>query len=519
MTRILLSEDEPVLARNIARSLEREGTQVIHAASAAETRLALEEGHFDLVIADISLGDGDGLDVVGDASPGLQGTPVIVMTGEDSVSNRARAECLPVAAFLSKPFALARLRELVGALTRRSAGEPRRGKGPSVVMYSHDTLGLGHMRRNSSIARELVAQVPDISVLMLVGCPAGMVFEPCAGVDYVKLPSLNKLGRDAFEAGSLRIDAETTRDMRARIIGGVITSIDPDIFLVDHEPGGAMDELRPILAQLQKNPRVRTVLGLRDILDDPVRTRSAWAARGTNQLIAESYDHVLVYGDAEFFPSAESYGLHSLKPGAVTECGVVTTVRTMPRTPTPRVPRRILVSGGGGRDAYPLIETAIRAVQSIPARRRPEVTVITGPLMDAELRDEALRLGATAGIEVLEHVSDLPALMRDADLLVTMTGYNSINEALAIGCPIVTVPRLGPSAEQRLRAEALEAAGLAVYLRREDLTPQSLARLMRRVPPAVPSGRLNTDGVRKAAGVLARMIHDLRETRKERAHA
>src|SRR5690606_27838664 len=147
-----------------------------------------------------------------------------VMTGQDSVENRARAEELPVAAFLSKPFALSRMRELVGALTLCNEPSTSR-RGPSVVMYSHDTIGLGHMRRNSAIARDLVERVPGLSVLMLVGCPAGLVFETHPGIDYVKLPSLSKLARGVFQTGSLRIDAETTRNVRARIIEGVLSTI------------------------------------------------------------------------------------------------------------------------------------------------------------------------------------------------------------------------------------------------------------------------------------------------------
>lgn len=520
---ILLIEDEALLARNISRALKRSGAVVRHAGSASDARSALLAGSYDLVIADISLGDGDGLELLGEAAPTLLQTPVIVMTGQDSVRNRARAEGLSVAAFLSKPFALSRLVELVSALLRtgtgtETAGEAQR-RGPSVVMYSHDTIGLGHMRRNSAIARELVSRVPGMSVLMLVGCPAGMVFEPYPGIDYVKLPSLSKLGRGAYQAGSLRIDAQTTRDMRMRIIEGVITSIQPDVFLVDHEPSGAMDELVPVLKTLRALPNVQTALGLRDILDEPDRTRAAWSEHGTGRLIAEAYDHILVYGDEGFFPSIEAYGLAALKPGHVSACGIVTAVRRRRRLIRSRSPVHVLVSGGGGRDAFPMISAAIAAMGILPERKRPQMTVITGPLMDIELQTEAMRFGAKFRVNVLKAVADLPSLMAQSDLLITMTGYNSINEALAIGCPIVTVPRLGPSAEQRLRAEALERAGLAHYLRREDLSAESVAKLLLTAPVASDAARLNADGVRNAAGIIASMCGTDNHTKKERAHA
>ncbi len=520
--RILLIEDEALLARNISRALKRAGAVVKHAGSAGEAHSALMAGGYDLVIADISLGDGDGLDLLGEAASVLLRKPVIVMTGQDSVRNRARAEGLNVAAFLSKPFALSRLVELVSALVRQDSlsgeGDVQQ-LGPSVVMYSHDTIGLGHMRRNSAIARELVKQVPGMSVLMLVGCPAGMVFEPYPGIDYIKLPSLSKLGRGVYQAGSLRIDAQTTRDMRMRIIDGVISSIQPDVFLVDHEPSGAMDELVPVLETLRRRSTVRAVLGLRDILDEPDRTRALWAEHGIERLIAEAYDHVLVYGDECFFPSIEAYGLAALKPGNVSTCGIVTAAQPRRRLLQNRTPKNVLVSGGGGRDAFPMILAAISAMEIIPERKRPQMSVITGPLMDLELQTEALRLGTKFGVEVLKTVADLPSVMARSDLLITMTGYNSINEALAVGCPVVTVPRLGPSAEQRLRAEALEQAGLAHYLRREDLSPDSIAKLLLKTPAAPQAARLNTDGVRNAAKLIASMCTPATNTKMERAHA
>jgi len=143
--------------------------------------------------------------------------------------------------------------------------------------------------------------------------------------------------------------------VRAGIIESVLSTIKPNIFLVDHEPAGAMDELRPVLSVLKKKPYIKTILGLRDILDDPDRTKTTWAANGIDHLITEAYDQVLIYGDARFFPTAKAYGLDSLKPTANTVCGVVTTVRQQKRKPSLIKPARIVVSGGGGRDAFPLM--------------------------------------------------------------------------------------------------------------------------------------------------------------------
>lgn len=508
MPDILLIEDEPIIARNIGIALGRAGHSVTHAGSATLARERLTTGpRPDLVIADISLGDGDGIEVLSAHADHLQDCPVIIMSGQDSTANRLRAEELAVAAFVAKPFAMARLVELAAALLAETpSGQPRK-PGPSVMMYSHDTIGLGHMRRNSAIAEELVARVPGLSVLMLVGCPAGMMFAPRPGIDYIKLPSLAKLGRDRWQSGSLRIDSDTTRALRAGIIERVAETFRPDVLLVDHEPTGVWNELVAPLRRLRETCGTRTILGLRDILDDPDRTRARWAESGTDRVIATLYDDVLLYGNADFYPSSRAYGLDTLRPGAVHYCGAVTTVRARRSARRERGPRRILVSGGGGRDAFLLLATALEAQALLPRHKRPEMQVIAGPLMDSELRERLHLRAAELDVTFHDQVSDMPARLAASDLFVTMGGYNSVTEALAIGVPALVVPRVGPSSEQRIRAERLRSLGLAQVIERPDLTPEALARHLTGAVSLSPvvSARLPLDftGAAQAADHIA----------------
>lgn len=508
MPEILLIEDEPIIARNIGIALDRAGYQVIHAASAeAAHRLLVSSNRPDLVIADISLGDGDGIEVMSAHAERLMDCPVIIMSGQDSTANRLRAEGICVAAFLAKPFAMARLCELAAALLAESLPPQQRKPGPSVMMYSHDTIGLGHMRRNSAIAEELVARVPGLSVLMLVGCPAGMIFAPRPGIDYIKLPSLSKLGRDRWQSGSLRIDADTARALRAGILERVADTFKPDILLVDHEPTGVWNELVAPLRRLRDANGTRTILGLRDILDDPERTCARWAETGTDKNIADLYDDILIYGNADFFPSASAYGLDDLRPGSVRYCGAVTTVRARRHTTREKGPRRVLVSGGGGRDAFLLLATALEAQALLPRRARPDMQLIAGPLMDGELRERLHLRAAELDVTFHDQVSDMPTRLAGSDLFVTMGGYNSVTEALAIGVPALVVPRVGPSGEQRIRAERLRNLGLAQVIERPDLTPKSLAPHLDGTAPGLPivptRMPLDFDGASHAAAHIA----------------
>jgi predicted glycosyltransferase len=507
MSGILLLEDEPIIARNICRVLGRDGHDVTHAGSAEEARAWLAAAQYDLVLADVNLGDGDAIEVLNAQAHALHDVPIVIMTGQDTLDNRLRAEGLSVSAFLSKPFAMSRLAELTGALLAETGKQVGTRRGPSVMMYSHDTIGLGHMRRNTAIARELVARVPGISVLMLVGCPAGMVFEPQPGIDYVKLPSLTKLGRGRWQAGSLRIDAATTRALRAGIIDRVIETFAPDILLVDHEPAGVWDELVAPIRALRARGKARVILGLRDILDEPERVARAWEATGTGDVIRDLYDEVLVYGNPAFYPSDKAYGLSDLRPGHVRYCGSVTTVQNAARERWSGLPRRVLASGGGGRDAYALLDTTLAGFEMLPRQRRPELTLIAGPLMDAELSAALRHRSAEAGAIYHDSVSDLPALLAGSDLFVTMAGYNSVTEALAVGCPAVVVPRVGPSGEQRIRAERLQALGLATVIWRHDMTAGRMAEaLTARPPPPAPVPEPAFTGASVAATHIAALL-------------
>ena len=509
MSGILLLEDEPIIARNICRALGRGGHAVTHAASAQEARRQLAAAQFDLVLADVNLGDGDGIDVLTSAAASLNEVPIVIMTGQDTLDNRLRAEGLSVSAFLSKPFAMSRLAELTGALLAETGKQAGQRRGPSVMMYSHDTIGLGHMRRNTAIARELVARVPGASILMLVGCPAGMVFEPSPGIDYVKLPSLTKLGRGRWQAGSLRIDAATTRALRAGILERVIETFAPDVLLVDHEPAGVWDELVDPIRTLRSRKRTRVILGLRDILDDPDRVARAWRATGTDTVISDLYDEVLIYGSERFYPSDTAYGLEGLRPGHVRYCGAVTNARPAARERWAGPPRRVLVSGGGGRDAYLLLDTVLAGFETLAPHRRPELTLVAGPLMDVELAAALRHRASVANAVFLETTADLPAILTRSDLFITMGGYNSVTEALVTGCPALVVPRVGPSGEQRIRAERLLALDMATVVWRHDLTPARMAKaLTSRPPPAPAMPGLSFDGASVAADHIAAVLAD-----------
>jgi predicted glycosyltransferase len=225
---------------------------------------------------------------------------------------------------------------------------------------------------------------------------------------------------------------------------------------------------------------------------------------------------VMIYGSAGFYPSDTAYGLDALRPGNVRYCGAVTTARPATRDPWTGPPRRVLVSGGGGRDAYMLLDSVLAGFEVLAAHRRPELTLVAGPLMDSELSEALQYRAEKAGAIFLDTTPDLPALLAASDLFITMGGYNSVTEALVTGCPALVVPRVGPSAEQRIRAERLVALGLATVVWRHDLTPARMAEaLTSRLQPAPATRGLSFDGATVAADRIAAVLTEMADANQK----
>ncbi len=181
---------------------------------------------------------------------------------------------------------------------------------PTVVMYSPDTVGLGHTRRNSAIASALVSAVPGVSVVLLVGGSVGSIFELPSGVDSIKLPSVLKTGVNDWRARSLGISKDATLRIRSGLICETIEALRPDLLLIDHLPAGIWGELLPTFETIRRlKLKTKVVLGLRDILDEPERVRRRWSEEGIYEVIARHYDAVFIYGEQRIFDTGEAYGL------------------------------------------------------------------------------------------------------------------------------------------------------------------------------------------------------------------
>jgi predicted glycosyltransferase len=376
-----------------------------------------------------------------------------------------------------------------------------------ILMYSHDSYGLGHLRRTLALAESFVEHDPGASVLILTGSTVSGTFRMSRGIDVVKLPSAVKVANGVYEPSRMSIEFEHLRNLRSRLILSSAESFEPDAFVVDKTPLGMKREVASTLEFLRdERPSTLTVLGLRDVLDDPARVRRHWRDARIDEAIERLYDLILIYGPREVYDPLPEYGL----PAAILRrshyVGYVGRGPTLEEAPDIRVRQGyVLVTAGGGGDGFRLLKNYLESL--IEPEPSFQSVVVTGPLMDEESKRKIDRLSQGLRVRVFEFRADMERLIQRARAVVGMGGYNTTTELLAARKPALIVPRVEPRVEQLIRAQRLASLGLVEMIHPRDLTPDLLRskveELVRRDPASTPRAEVDLSGAARAVRLIS----------------
>ena len=350
-----------------------------------------------------------------------------------------------------------------------------------ILLYAQDNKGLGHINRTLIIVRHILAAHQNMVAYIVSKSPISTNFTLPERCDYIKLPTcLNP--RDLQTEHEIEAAKQHFRALRSQLLLDTALGIAPDLVLVDHEPLGFAGEFREGLYALKAYyPSTRFVFGLRDIMDDPACVRAQWQEQGVYDAFENLYDGIAVYGCPELYDVADAYSIPPSARPKLHYCGYI--VRDKPPLDSatvrrqygvPQDARLLLATVGGGSDGYPVLDAVLKSLELLKTDFPGLCAVlVTGPFMPP--REQAmLQAQATRTCRVLT-VADTFQLMVAADAIVSMGGYNSICEALAVPRPLVIVPRATRKIEQKIRAEILETLGLARCLTPENLASSDLA--------------------------------------------
>jgi predicted glycosyltransferase len=348
-----------------------------------------------------------------------------------------------------------------------------------VLIYSHDTFGLGHLRRCRTIAHALVDADPSLSVLILSGSPIIGSFDFRSRVDFVRIPGVIKLRNGEYVSLNLHIDIEETLAMRSSIIRHTADIFDPDIFIVDKEPLGLRGEVRPTLDLLHERG-TPLILGLRDVMDDPSALESEWERKHAIPALSDYYDEIWVYGLPQICDPLDGIDLPASVHRRMIYTGYLRR-QAQVAGPAPHfagLPDNgfLLVTAGGGGDGDDLIDWVLAAYERHPEGLPPALFVF-GPFM---LPDHQAAFAARAerlpNVCTLTFDAHLESLMARAAGVVAMGGYNTFCEILSFDKPALIVPRTTPRLEQYIRARRAAELGLvAVLADHEGRDPRTMA--------------------------------------------
>ena len=389
---------------------------------------------------------------------------------------------------------------------------PRRVR-PRIALYSHDTQGLGHIRRNLLLASAFRGMGCDPVILLLSGTREAGAFAIPPSVDCLTLPALGKDEDGGYHPRSLDVPIADLTGLRRATLSATLEAFDPDVMIVDKVPLGALGELAPALHAMRARGRARIVLGMREVLDDPATVAREWAQGGYERAIEEYYDRVWIYGDQCVFDPAREYRFSAAIAAKVRYTGYLN-----PRDARPEMlvcdgkPVRevdlpageiVLCEVGGGQDGVALASAFAEA----PLAPGQSGVLVTGPLMP-ELARRVLkeRVAGREDFRLFEFVTDACAILARASRVVAMGGYNTVCEVLAYHKPGLIVPRVTPRTEQLIRAERMHALGMLTMLHPRALSPEAIGAWLRAPAVEPRQGVIDMSGVRRLPALLDEVL-------------
>jgi predicted glycosyltransferase len=230
-------------------------------------------------------------------------------------------------------------------------------------------------------------------------------------------------------------------------------------------------------------PQTRTILGLRDIMDEAAAVRKDWTRKGVYDQLETLYSEIWVYGLREFYDPIAEYGLSESISRKMRFTGYI------PR----RVPSReavcsirkkhglrpgeklVVVTTGGGGDGYRVLDTYLGMLEGLaPGQPDFKSVLITGPFLPRAQKEEIFQRARRMGVRCWQFYRRMEEIIAGADLVICMGGYNTACEILSLGTVSLIVPRETPRREQLIRAEVLKRQQLVDYIPWYDCTPAQL---------------------------------------------
>lgn len=357
-------------------------------------------------------------------------------------------------------------------------------KKQKIFFYSHDTFGLGHIRRTQKIANALAG--PDRSMLIACASPKASSYASKPGIDYLNLPGFTKQSSGEYLPRSLQVPIDEFTNLRSQLLLSAVRSFQPDLVFIDKEPLGVKRELYPALEFFRTHLKTtHVVCGFRDILDEREAVEEEWRRRDTPRALRKFFDSIFVYGEREIFDFQRQYGLPEDLARKLVYTGYIHPDSFLDQEggdfkfADEQKPLITLTLGGGG-DGQDILKIFVQYLERSPLASEHNTVLLTGPFMEAAWFQDSKALAKWADrVQIRDFVSNPSPLFAKSRLVLSMGGYNTMCELASMRKRPLILPRVVPRQEQLIRAEAFHARDLCDYIHPKDLTIESLEAAIR----------------------------------------
>ena len=393
-----------------------------------------------------------------------------------------------------------------------------------ILFYCQYLAGMGHLVRSTEIIRSLVK---DFEVCLINGGQLVPGFEFPLEARVVHLPAVWEDG-DRLKPvdGSQTID-EVKKSRQQKILD-IIEKFQPDCIVTECFPFSKHKlkyELKPMLkwakqsdyaSRTLKERDITIVCSLRDLIMTQPMSESAKIRRQEKicKLIDRYYDLVLFHGDPNLLRLENSFPAVDKLNCELFYTGYVALEKDLPETPEViidlnRAEPSIVVSVGGGRHGYPLLEAVLSASSILEKSLPHKIYCFAGPFMAKSEFERLQILAADSNVILRRFTPHLVQYMQQADLSVSLGGYNTVMNILQTEVRSLVLPSLNEhqADEQSIRARKLAQLNIIGLLQPQDLEPTILAyKILNRLNHPKPYNNFNLSGAATTASKLKELL-------------
>ncbi|MCU0523289.1 MAG: glycosyl transferase [Elainella sp. Prado103] len=390
-----------------------------------------------------------------------------------------------------------------------------------LMFYCQHILGIGHLIRSMEIVKGLM---PNFQICFINGGEVIQEFPWPTGLEVIHLPPI----KTDSEFQSLQIppefeSVEAVFESRKQQLLQTFDRFQPDVLMIELFPFGRRrfsPELIP-LVEAAKTAGTKVVCSLRDIVvtkQDQLQHEAKIC-----RLINQYFDLVLVHGDPQFMPLERSFTRVADLDCPVHYTGyVVQEDAALKQYPTPVMNTApyytpvfanshplILTSVGGGRFGHELLESVAAASADLLDRIPHHILMFTGPFCPEPVFQQMQSIAATSpNLTVERYTPDLLHYMRQADLSISMAGYNTTMNVLTTGVRSMLLPFTGnDDQEQTIRSQRLAELGVVHLISPEELQSDRMADRMIQCLQQTPTVRqFDLQGVEKTAQLVTALV-------------